>query len=114
VVAEEVRNLAMRAAEAAKSTAGLMGEIVHKVKRGEELVGITAQEFGEVAGSSEKVRQLMREITAASQEQSQGIGQINKAVAEMNKVTQQNAGSAQELASTMAVFRVKEAPGKGS
>jgi len=114
VVAEEVRNLALRAAEAAKSTAGLMGEIVQKVKRGEGLVGVTAKEFGEVAGSSEKVRQLMGEITAASQEQSQGIDQINKAVAEMNKVTQQNAGSAQELASAMAVFRVKEALGEGS
>jgi methyl-accepting chemotaxis protein len=113
-VADEVRNLAMRAAEAAKSTAVLMGEIVLKVKKGEELVGGTAKEFGEVAGSSEKVRQLMGEITAASQEQSQGIGQINKAVAEMSKVTQQNAGSAQELASTMAVFRAKEALGEGS
>ena len=112
VVAVEVRNLAMRAAESARSTAGLMGEIVQKVKRGEELVGSTTKEFGEVASGSEKVRQLMQEIAAASQEQSQGIEQINKAVAEMNKVTQQNAGSAQELASTMAVFKVKEGGGE--
>jgi len=112
VVAEEVRNLAMRAAESARSTAGLMGEIVQKVKRGEELVGATAKEFGDVAGGSEKVRQLMQEIAAASEEQSQGIEQVNKAVAEMNKVTQQNAGSAQELASTMAVFKVKEGGGE--
>jgi methyl-accepting chemotaxis protein len=50
--------------------------------------------------------QLMGEVSAASLEQSQGIDQINKAVAEMNRVTQQNAASAEELASSMAIFRV--------
>ena len=106
VVAEEVRNLAMRAAEAAKNTAQQMGEIVQKVKRGEQLVGSTAKDFEEVAGSSDKVMQLMGEISEASREQSQGIDQINRAVSEMNGVTQRNAASAEELASSMSIFRV--------
>jgi len=106
VVANEVRNLAMRAAEAAKNTASLMGEIVQKVQKGEQLVDRTAKDFEVVADSSNKVMQLMGEVSAASLEQSQGIDQINKAVAEMNRVTQQNAASAEELASAMAIFRV--------
>ena len=106
VVADEVRNLAMRAAEAAKNTASLMGEIVQKVQKGEQLVGRTAKDFEVVADSSNKVMQLMGEVSAASLEQSQGIDQINKAVAEMNRVTQQNAASAEELASAMSIFRV--------
>ena len=77
-------------------------------------MGATAKEFGDVAGGSEKVRQLMQEIAAASEEQSQGIEEINKAVAEMNQVTQQNAESAQELASTMRVFKGKESGGKNA
>jgi methyl-accepting chemotaxis protein len=106
VVADEVRNLAIRAAEAAKNTAGLMGEIVQKVQKGEQLVGRTAKDFEVVADGSNKVMQLMGEVSAASLEQSQGIDQINKAVAEMNRVTQRNAASAEELASAMAMFRV--------
>ncbi len=66
----------------------------------------TQEDFEVVADSSNKVMQLMGEVSAASLEQSQGIDQINKAVAEMNRVTQQNAASAEELASAMAIFRV--------
>ncbi|HET6491097.1 MAG TPA: methyl-accepting chemotaxis protein [Syntrophales bacterium] len=106
VVAEEVRNLAMRAAEAARNTAHQMGEIVQKIKRGEQLVGNTAGDFEVVADSSGKVMQLMGEISDASREQSQGIDQINRAVSEMNSVTQRNAASAEELASAMSIFRV--------
>jgi len=71
------------------------------------MVTVTNKEFQQVSSSSKKVVELMGEISAASQEQSQGIDQINKAVAEMNRVTQQNAASAQELASIMASFKVK-------
>jgi methyl-accepting chemotaxis protein len=109
VVAEEVRNLAMRAADAARNTAQQMGEIVQKIKRGEQLVGNTAKDFEVVADSSDKVMQLMREISDASREQSQGIDQINRAVSEMNGVTQRNAASAEELASSMSIFRVDAA-----
>ena len=99
VVADEVRNLALRAAEAAKNTSGLIEDTVKKVKEGSELVIKTNEAFAEVAGSASKVGELLGEISAASQEQAQGIDQINRAVTEMDKVTQQTAASAEESAS---------------
>ncbi len=99
VVADEVRNLAMRAAEAARSTAVLIEGTVKKVKDGSELVGRAEEAFRQVAGSSSKAADLVAEIAAASDEQAQGIGQINTAVSELDKVTQQNAANAEESAS---------------
>jgi methyl-accepting chemotaxis protein len=99
VVANEVRNLAMRAAEAAKNTAGLIEGTVKKVKEGSELVERTNGAFSEVSKSAAKVADLVSEIAAASSEQAQGIDQVNKAVSEMDKVTQQNAANAEESAS---------------
>ncbi|HYA14965.1 MAG TPA: hypothetical protein VEF33_11555, partial [Syntrophales bacterium] len=64
--------------------------------------------FSEVTASSTKVVELMGEIAAASQEQSQGIDQVNRAMAEMSQVTQQNAASAEELSATMAMFKVED------
>jgi len=99
VVAEEVRNLAMRSADAAKNTSVLIEGTVNKIKYGSDLVSTTNEAFSEVAVSSSKVGELVGEIAAASQEQAQGIDQINKAVAEMDKVTQQTAANAEESAS---------------
>ena len=99
VVAEEVRNLAMRSADAAKNTSVLIEGTVKKIKDGSDLVARTNEAFSEVAVSSSKVGELVGEIAAASQEQAQGIDQINKAVAEMDKVTQQTAANAEESAS---------------
>ena len=99
VVANEVRNLAMRAAEAAKNTSALIEGTVKKVKEGSELVERTNGAFSEVSKSAAKVADLVSEIAAASSEQAQGIDQINKAVAEMDKVTQQTAANAEESAS---------------
>jgi methyl-accepting chemotaxis protein len=99
VVANEVRNLAMRAAEAAKNTSGLIEGTVKKVKEGSELLGKTNAAFAEVSRSASKVGDLVAEIAAASTEQAQGIDQINKAVTEMDRVTQQNAANAEESAS---------------
>jgi methyl-accepting chemotaxis protein len=99
VVADEVRNLAMRAAEAAKNTADLIEGTVKKVKAGSDLVEKTNNEFNEVATSAGKVGGLISEISEASNEQAQGIEQVNKAVAEMDKVTQQSAANAEESAS---------------
>jgi methyl-accepting chemotaxis protein len=99
VVANEVRNLAMRAAEAAKNTSVLIEGTVKKVKEGSELVERTNGAFAEVSRSAAKVADLASEIAAASSEQAQGIDQINKAVAEMDKVTQQTAANAEESAS---------------
>jgi sensor histidine kinase regulating citrate/malate metabolism len=100
VVAGEVRNLAMRAADAAKNTANLIESTVKKVKGGAQIVTSTNESFSEVAKSAGKVGELVAEIAAASNEQAQGIAQVNKAVAEMDKVVQQNAASAEESAST--------------
>jgi methyl-accepting chemotaxis protein len=99
VVADEVRNLAMRAADAARNTSELIETTVKKVKSGAELVGRTAEDFSEVSGSTMKVKELVGEIAAASNEQAQGIDQIGKAVGEMDKVVQQNAANAEESAS---------------
>jgi methyl-accepting chemotaxis protein len=99
VVADEVRNLAMRAAEAAKNTANLIEGSVKKIKNGSDLVSKTNEDFAKVATGSKKVGELVGEIAAASQEQAQGIDQINKAVSEMDKVVQRNAASAEESAS---------------
>lgn len=105
VVADEVRNLAMRATESARGSSGFIEDIVNKVKRGEELVNITNTVFSDVAASSDKVVSLMGEIYAASNEQSQGIAQVNSAIAEINTTTQQNAGNAESLASVMSKFK---------
>ncbi|MEN6486886.1 MAG: methyl-accepting chemotaxis protein [Syntrophobacteraceae bacterium] len=99
VVADEVRNLAMRAAEAARNTARLIEGTVKKVQEGSALVERTNREFNEVAVSVAKSGELVSEIAAASQEQSQGIGQVNKAISEMDKVVQGNAANAEESAS---------------
>jgi len=98
VVADEVRNLAMRAAEAAKNTANLIDGTVKKVKEGADLVTKTSTAFADVVERTNKVGGLVGEITAASQEQAQGVDQISKAVAEMDKVVQQNAANAEESA----------------
>jgi len=99
VVADEVRNLAMRAAQAAKSTSGLIENTIATVKKSGELTEQTQQAFLENVEHSAKVASLVEEIAAASREQAQGIGQVNKAVAEMDRVIQQTAASAEESAS---------------
>jgi len=99
VVAEEVRNLAMRSAEAAKNTADLIEGTVNKVGDGSDLVVATNEVFSEVSTNIEKVGKLVAEIAEASNEQSQGVSQVNIAVAEMDKVVQQTAANAEESAS---------------
>jgi methyl-accepting chemotaxis protein len=102
VVADEVRNLAMRASEAAKNTSNLIENTIKAVKRGNELTLSTQEAFKRNVEISGKIGKLIDEIAAASQEQAQGVGQINKAVAEMDKVVQKNAASAEESASAAA------------
>ena len=99
VVAEEVRNLAMRSAEAAKNTSSMIEESVKNSKNGVDIAGEVAKVLDEIVGSIGKTSDLISEIAAASQEQSQGIDQVNTAVAQMDKVTQQNAANAEESAS---------------
>ncbi|MCD4675807.1 MAG: methyl-accepting chemotaxis protein, partial [Desulfobacula sp.] len=99
VVAEEVRNLAMRSADAAKNTATLIEDIVQKVSGGSQIVTTTNDAFTQVAENSAKVGDLVAEISEASKEQSNGIEQVNLAITEMDKVVQQNAANAEESAS---------------
>jgi len=99
VVAEEVRNLAQRSAEAAKNTANMIEESVKNAEDGVMIAGDVAKAFEAISGSNAKVDNLITEIAAASQEQSQGIDQVNTAVAQMDKVTQQNAANSEESAS---------------
>jgi methyl-accepting chemotaxis protein len=113
VVADEVRALAMRAAEAAKNTASLIESTVTKVKEGSDLVTKTAEAFSQVAGSTGKVKELVAEIAAASGEQAQGVDQINKAVTEMNRVTQQTAANAEESASAAEELAAQSETMKG-
>ncbi len=99
VVADEVRSLALRSATAAKDTAALIDATVRRVTDGGELVATTAEAFEQVAGNARKVGDLIGEIAAASRDQAKGIVQVNGAVTEMDKITQQNAAGAEESAS---------------
>ncbi|MDR0882644.1 MAG: methyl-accepting chemotaxis protein [Candidatus Adiutrix sp.] len=99
VVADEVRNLAIRSADAAKSTADLIASTISNINSGSEMVNTTADNFKTVATHSHKVAELLAEVSEASKEQSQGIGQITTAMSEMDKVTQANAATAEESAS---------------
>jgi len=99
VVAEEVRNLAQRAADAAKTTDDLIGETAKHIEIGSNQIQETLTKFYDMGDSAKKVNSLVGEIASASREQAQGIEQINKAVGDMERVVQQNAASAEESAS---------------
>ena len=113
VVAEEVRNLALRSADAAKNTAELIEGTVKKVNDGTELVNRTNETFSKVAESTSKVGELVGEIAAASTEQAQGIEQVNVAVTEMDKVVQANAAGAEETASASEEMNAQAEEMKG-
>ena len=99
VVAEEVRNLAIRAAEAARNTSTLIENTITAIRKSSELTQLTQEAFRDNIEISGKVANLIEEIATTSQEQSTGISQINKAIAEMDHVVQQTASGAEEAAS---------------
>ncbi len=114
VVAEEVRNLAMRSAEAARNTSTIIEGTISKVQDGAHLVNSANEDFKMVQNNVTKVTGLINEIDHASQEQAVGIEELNKAVLEMESVTRQNAASAEDLASAMSMFKVSEHGGAAS
>lgn len=98
VVAEEVRNLAQRSASAAKDTASLIEESVHKTQNGTEITKKVGESLNNIVTNVKRVTDLVAEIAAASQEQAEGVAQLNTAVNQMDSVTQQNASSAEQSA----------------
>ncbi len=122
VVAAEVRNLAQRSANAAKEIKTLIGDSVAKVDAGTVQVNEAGQRMTEIVQSIKRVTDLVAEISAASNEQSSGIEQVNQAITQMDDVAQQNAAlveeaaaaaesleeQAQKLASVVAVFRLDQ------
>jgi methyl-accepting chemotaxis protein len=99
VVADEVRNLAQRAASAAQETGDLIEQTVTRVGRGVELNRMTSEGFTKIGDAANQVANLVSQIAQASNEQAQGVEQVNTAVSQMDKVTQQNASGAEESAS---------------
>ncbi|MBB3322594.1 methyl-accepting chemotaxis protein [Atlantibacter sp. RC6] len=104
VVAGEVRNLASRSAQAAKEIKGLIEDSVSKVEVGSTLVESAGETMGEIVNAVTRVTDIMGEIASASDEQSRGIDQVGLAVAEMDRVTQQNASLVQESAAAAAAL----------
>ncbi|MEY2881289.1 MAG: hypothetical protein RLZZ15_3669, partial [Verrucomicrobiota bacterium] len=98
VVAEEVRSLAQRSAQAAKETAAKIEDSVARSEHGVQISTQVAASLQRIVERAATVDALVAEIAVASHEQSQGIGQVNTAVTQMDKVTQANAGSAEESA----------------
>jgi len=102
VVATEVRHLAQRSAEAAKQIKTLIGDSVEKVDAGAKLADHAGQTMDEIVVSIKNVSNIMSEITTASFEQSKGISEVNRAIAKMDEVTQQNAALVEQAATSSA------------
>lgn len=98
VVASEVRALAGRSAEAAKEIKTLITTSVERVEQGSQLVDKAGKTMTEVVSAIGRVTDIMGEISAASQEQSQGVAQVGEAVTQMDQTTQQNAALVEEMA----------------
>jgi methyl-accepting chemotaxis protein len=123
VVAGEVRSLAQRSGEAAREIKSLIGSSVERVASGAEQVGVAGRTMDAIVNEVMRANALMAEISAASSEQAQGIGQVGAAVTQIDQMTQQNATlveesaaaaaslqqQAQELARAVAVFRLADA-----
>jgi methyl-accepting chemotaxis protein len=124
VVAAEVRNLAQRSANAAKEIKSLISESAGKVESGSRLVSAAGQTMEEIVQSVKRVTDIMAEISAASREQSTGIEEVNAAVIQMDKITQQNAALVEQAAAAaksmedqtdglsgmVAAYRLTDAP----
>ena len=127
VVASEVRNLAQRSASAAKDIKQLIDDSVGKIDDGAKLVGQAGDTMTEIVASVQRVSDIMGQIATASGEQEAGIEQINRAIVEMDGVTQQNAalveqaaaaadalqGQSGHLAQLVSMFKLDAGPSRG-
>ena len=102
VVASEVRNLAQRSAAAAKEIKQLIGDSVEKVDIGSRLVERAGATMNNVVSSIGRLSGLVSEISSASDEQQQGIEQVNVAITQMDGITQENAALVEEAAAAAA------------
>jgi methyl-accepting chemotaxis protein len=105
VVASEVRALAQRSAAAAKEIKDLIHDSLDKIQTGSSLVDRTGTTMDEIVNRVKSVTDIMGEISAASQEQTSGIEQINQSVAQMDQATQQNAALVEEAAAASESMR---------
>jgi methyl-accepting chemotaxis protein len=105
VVAGEVRSLAGRSAEAAREIKALIGNSVEKVNTGAALVHDAGGTIAEIVDNAQKVSSFIADITTASAEQSQGIGEVNSAVGQLDQMTQQNAALVEQAAAAAASLR---------
>ena len=100
VVASEVRSLAGRSASAAKEIKALVQDSAQKVEEGSSLVNESGAQLAEIVQAVKKVADIIAEISAASQEQAIGIEQVNKAIMQMDQITQMNAALVEEASAT--------------
>jgi len=105
VVASEVRNLAQRSADAAKEIKDLIEDTVRRVEQGSKLVNASGETLRDIVTAVSKVKHIIAEIAAAGKEQALGIEQVNRAITQMDEMTQQNAALVEESASASANMR---------
>jgi methyl-accepting chemotaxis protein len=104
-VASEVRNLAQRAAGAAQQIKSLIGASVERVEAGSRMVADTGTTMQDIVASVQRVSDMIGEISAAAAEQSNGIGQVNGSVSDLDRMTQQNASLVEESAAAAESMR---------
>jgi methyl-accepting chemotaxis protein len=114
VVADEVRNLAQRAAQAARETTALIENAVSNARQGTNVAGEVSKALGGIVTDVGKVSQLINSISQASNEQAQGVEQVSTAMSQMEKVTQQNAAGAEESASAAEELNAQAQQVKGT
>ena len=105
VVASEVRALAQRSAEAAKEIKSLIQQSLEQISDGSKKAEGAGKVINEIVVSVQQVNQLIGEIAVASSEQSAGVGEINKAILQLESVTQQNAALVEEAAASSLTFQ---------
>jgi len=107
VVADEVRNLALRVTQAAKQSSELIDSTIKKVKDGSDILIGTMNNFQEVIQLTAKAGEFVSEIAASTNEQANGIGQINNAMVEIEKIIEHNAATAEESAATSELMNAQ-------